>query len=52
MKVQRVSKRVEYYLAGKFKFVPDPNIVCTKRSVETARSMIGSEARTKSWSYK
>lgn len=47
MKIQRVSKGADYYyLAGKFKFVPDPNIVCT-RLVKG----IGSEARTKMWSY-
>ena len=46
MKIQRVSKRVEYYLAGKFKFVPDPNFICTRLF-----KGIGSEARTKMWSY-
>tara|TARA_Y100001973_G_C5021268_1_gene243267 strand:+ start:198 stop:356 length:159 start_codon:yes stop_codon:yes gene_type:complete len=46
LRIYRTSKRKEAYLAGRFKFVPDPNIVCTKRF-----SGIGSEARTKSWSY-
>jgi len=42
MKIARVSKRYEAYLAGRFKYVPDPNIICS-----WLNRPIGSEARSK-----
>lgn len=42
MKFWKVNKRYEALLAGKFNFVPDPNIVCT-----WLHRGAGSEARSK-----
>ena len=43
----KVYKHAEYYLSGKFKYVPDPSFIVTKRD-----RPIGSEARSKIISYK
>ena len=42
----KVFKRTEVYLSGKFKYVPDPSFIVTKRD-----RPIGSEARSKITSY-
>lgn len=47
MKIYRTSKRVEINLSRRFQFVPDPNIICTH-----IKRPVGSESRSKQWSYK
>lgn len=42
MKFWKVNKRQEALLAGKFKYVPDPNMACAWLS-----RPVGSEARSK-----